>query len=96
MSQETLTQLSAAVKSDRDLEAKLRTAKTFDDVVSIAAQHGHAVTLEDLRASAARLEERELSDDDLASVSAGKGKKQHKDPQPYFQLVMEDLLVTGV
>ena len=96
MSQETLNQLSAALESDKQLEAKFRAAKSLDDVVSIAVQHGHAVTLEDLKATAALSKKRELSDDELADVSGGKGKKGGKEQQVYLQLVLEDILITGV
>jgi predicted ribosomally synthesized peptide with nif11-like leader len=96
MSHETLNDLSAALEADKDLEAKLRAAKSLDDVVSIAAQHGHAVTLQDLQRTAALSKKRELSDDDLAHVSGGKGKKGGKDQQAYLQLVLEDILITGV
>lgn len=96
MSQQTLNQLSAALESDRSLEAKMRAAKNLDDVVSIAAQHGHTVTVEDLRTSAARVEQRELADDELESVSGGKGKKRDKDQQQYLKLVLSDILISSV
>jgi predicted ribosomally synthesized peptide with nif11-like leader len=95
MSQQTLTQLSAALESDKLLEAKMRAAKSLDDVVSIAAQHGHAVTLEDLKTTAANLKERELSDDELDGVSGGKGKKPVKDTHPYLEYVLKDCMISS-
>ena len=61
----TLEQLKAfleKVKEDSNLQEKLKAAKSNDDVVSIAKEHGHEFTAEKIRT---------LSQRELESIAGG-------------------------
>ena len=61
----TLEQLKAfleKVKEDSNLQEKLKAAKSNDDVVSIAKEHGHEFTAEKFS---------QLSEQDLEGVAGG-------------------------
>ena len=64
MSEEQLKAFIAKVQSDPSLQEKLKAAKSPEDVVSIAEQHGHDFALEHIN---------ELNEKELEGVSGGTG-----------------------
>ena len=62
MSQEQLKTFLEKVKSDLNLQVRLKAAKSQDDVVSIAKEHGHDFGAEHIS---------QLSEEELESVSGG-------------------------
>ena len=62
MSQEQLKAFLAKVKGDSNLKEKLKAAKSNDEVVSIAKEHGHEFTAEKFS---------QLSEQDLEGVAGG-------------------------
>ena len=62
MSQEQLKAFIAKVKDDKTFQEKLKAAKTADDVVGIAKEHGHDFTQDDMT---------QLSEEELEGVSGG-------------------------
>ena len=68
MSEEQLKAFIAKVKGDSSLQEKLKAAKSQDDVVSIAKDHGHEFTTEDLERPKST-----LSDEALEAISGGGG-----------------------
>ena len=62
MSQEQLKSFLAKVKDDESIQEKLKTAKSAEDVVGIAKEHGHEFTADKIG---------QLSEDDLQEVSGG-------------------------
>ena len=64
MSQEQLKAFLEKVKSDTSLQEKLKAAKSQDDVVSIAKQHGHDFGTEHIS---------QLSAEELEGVDGGTG-----------------------
>ena len=65
MSEEQLKEFIAKVKDDQSIQEKLKEAKTADDVVGIAKEHGHVFTADKLTET--------LSDEELEGVSGGTG-----------------------
>ena len=62
MSDEQLKAFIAKVKCDASLQEKLKAAKSPEDVVSIAKEHGHEFTADKVT---------ELSEDELEGVAGG-------------------------
>ena len=62
MSLEQLKAFLAKVKGDSNLQVKLKAAKSPDDVVGIAKEHGHEFTADKIE---------ELSQEELEGVSGG-------------------------
>ena len=62
MSQEQLKAFLEKVKGDSNLQDKLKAAKSPEDVVGIAKEHGHEFTTDKLT---------ELSEDQLKGVAGG-------------------------
>ena len=62
MSEEQLKAFIAKAKDDQSIQEKLKSAKTPDDVVGIAKEHGHKFTKEHIT---------QLSEEDLEGVSGG-------------------------
>jgi predicted ribosomally synthesized peptide with nif11-like leader len=80
MSQQSLKQFSAALESDPALHSKIQAAKSAEEMISIAAQHGHSLTLEELKTTSAFSSEAELADADLADVAGGTRRKTSPPP----------------
>lgn len=64
MSKEQLKAFLEKVKGDARLQDRLKAAKSSDDVVSIAKEHGHEFTVEKIA---------ELSEEELEGVDGGGG-----------------------
>ena len=64
MSEEQLKAFLEKVQIDTSLQEKLKAAKSPEDVVGIAKEHGHELTAELVK----------LSEEELKSVVGGKGK----------------------
>ena len=62
MSEEQLKAFIAKVQSDPSLQEKLKAAKSPEDVVSIAKEHGHEFSADHLS---------QLSEEELEGVSGG-------------------------
>ena len=62
MSQEQLKAFLAKVKGDSNLQDKLKAAKSSEDVVGIAKEHGHEINAEHMS---------QLSENELEDVSGG-------------------------
>ena len=62
MSEEQLKAFIAKAKDDQSIQEKLKAAKTPEDVVGIAKEHGHEFTADKIT---------ELSEDELEGVSGG-------------------------
>ena len=62
MSLEQLKAFLEKVKGDSSLQEKLKAAKSSDDVVSIAKEHGHEFTVDKIA---------ELSEEELEGVTGG-------------------------
>ena len=62
MSLEELKAFLEKVKSDSNLQAKLKAAKSAEDVLCIAKEYGHVVS---------HLSLQQISDEDLKSISGG-------------------------
>ena len=62
MSQEQLKAFLTKVKADSSLQEKLQAAKSTEDVVGIAKEHGHEFTADKIA---------ELSEEELEGVSGG-------------------------
>ena len=67
MSEEQLKAFLAKVKVDSNLQEKLKAAKSSEDVVGIAKEHGHEFTADEFTA-----ENSELSEEELEGVAGGK------------------------
>ena len=63
MSLEQLKAFLAKVKGDSNLQEKLKAAKSPEDVVGIAKEHGHEFTADKIN---------RLTDDELQGVSGGR------------------------
>ena len=64
MSEEQLKAFIAKAKDDQSIQEKLKAAKTPEDVVGIAKEHGHEFTADKIT---------ELSVDELEGVAGGSG-----------------------
>jgi len=64
MSLEQLKAFLAKVKGDSSLQDKLKAAKSHEEVVGIAKEHGHEFTSDKIN---------QLSDDELEALAGGKG-----------------------
>ena len=62
MSEEQLKVFLAKVNGDSNLQEKLKSAKSADEVVSIAKEHGHELSADKLG---------QLSDEELDGVAGG-------------------------
>jgi predicted ribosomally synthesized peptide with nif11-like leader len=62
MSLEQLKEFLSKVKDDSSLQEKLKAAKTLEDVVGIAKDHGHEFSADKIN---------QLSEDELEGVSGG-------------------------
>ena len=62
MSEEQLKAFLEKVKSDTSLQEKLKAAKTHEDVVGVAKEHGHEFTQDHMQ---------ELSEEELEGVAGG-------------------------
>ena len=69
MSEEQLKAFIAKAKDDQSIQEKLKEAKTADDVVGIAKEHGHVFTADKLTETLSKT----LSDEELEGVSGGTG-----------------------
>ena len=69
MSEEQLKAFIAKAKDDQSIQDKLKAAKTPEDVVGIAKEHGHEFTADKLT---------ELSEDELEGVAGGLMQQAHK------------------
>ena len=67
MSEEQLKAFLDKVKGDTTLQDRLKAAKSPDDVVSIAKEHGHDFDNEHI----SQLRKRELSEEELEGVAGG-------------------------
>ena len=66
MSQEQLKAFLEKVKGDTTLQDKLKAAKSPENVIGIAKEHGHELTAELVKRSVV-----ELSEEELQSVTGG-------------------------
>jgi len=66
MSEEQLKAFIAKAKNDQSIQDKLKEAKSPEDVVGIAKEHGHELTAELVKRSVV-----ELSEEELQSVTGG-------------------------
>ncbi len=66
MSEEQLKAFIAKAKNDQSIQDKLKEAKSPEDVVGIAKEHGHEFTAELVKRSVV-----ELSEEELQSVTGG-------------------------
>ena len=64
MSEEQLKAFIAKVKDDQSIQDKLKAAKTPEDVVGIAKEHGHEFTADKIS---------QLSEEELEAVAGGDG-----------------------
>ena len=64
MSEEQLKAFIAKAKDDQSIQDKLKAAKTPEDVVGIAKEHGHEFTVDKIV---------ELSEEELEGVAGGRG-----------------------
>ena len=64
MSEEQLKAFIAKAKDDQSIQDKLKAAKTPEDVVGIAKEHGHEFTADNVA---------ELSEEELEGVAGGGG-----------------------
>ena len=78
MSEEQLKAFIAKVKDDQSIQEKLKEAKTADDVVGIAKEHGHVFTADKLTET--------LSDEELEGVSGGGGDCSPFGTSPIYML----------
>ena len=62
MSEEQLKAFIAKAKDDQSIQKKLKSAKSPEDVVGIAKEHGHEFTADKIT---------ELSEEELGSVAGG-------------------------
>ena len=62
MSEEQLKAFIAKAKDDQSIQEKLKAAKTPDDVIGIAKEHGHEFTAGEIT---------ELSEEELEGVAGG-------------------------
>ena len=67
MSLEQLKAFIEKIKGDKSLQDKLKAAKSSDEVVSIAKEHGHEFNSDHLS---------ELSEEELEGVAGGLGGRQ--------------------
>ncbi len=67
MSEEQLKAFIAKASADQSIQDKLKAAKTPEDVVGIAKQHGHEFTADELRKNT----KIELSEEELEGVAGG-------------------------
>ena len=67
MSEEQLKAFLEKVKGDSNLQDKLKAAKSSDEVLSIAKEHGHEFNSDHLS---------ELSEEELEGVAGGLGGRQ--------------------
>jgi predicted ribosomally synthesized peptide with nif11-like leader len=74
MSEEQLERLTIALNSDRTLQSRIRAARSPEQVVAIAAEHGHMITVKEAKGMAGSSEE--LSDAQLEGVTGGKRRAQ--------------------
>ena len=65
MSEEQLKAFIAKVKDDQSIQDKLKAAKTPEDVVGIAKEHGHEFTADNVA---------ELSEEELEGVAGGRSR----------------------
>ena len=70
MSEEQLKAFIAKVQGDAKLQDKLKAAKSTEDVVSIAKDHGHEFTADKIS---------QLSEEELEGVAGGFGMETGKD-----------------
>ena len=63
MSEEQLKAFLAKAKDDQSIQEKLKAAKSLEDVVGIAKEHGHEFTADKLT--------KNLTDEELEGVSGG-------------------------
>ena len=68
MSEEQLKAFIAKAKDDQSIQEKLKTAKTPEDVVGIAKEHGHEFTADKISKLG---DTRELSEDELEGLAGG-------------------------
>ena len=68
MSEEQLKAFIAKAKDDLSIQEKLKAAKTPEDVVGVAKEHGHEFTADNLTEN--------LSDEELEGVAGGYGACQ--------------------
>ena len=66
MSEEQLKGFLEKVKGDTSLQEKLKAAKSSEDVVGIAKEHGHEFTADDLKNA-----QSEISDEELEGAAGG-------------------------
>ncbi|WP_114994056.1 Nif11-like leader peptide family natural product precursor [Synechococcus sp. UW179A] len=64
MSEEQLKAFLEKVKGDSNLQAKLKAAKSPEDVVGIAKEHGHAISADDIKKV-------EVSERQLENIAGG-------------------------
>ena len=70
MSEEQLKAFLAKAKDDQSIQDKLKAAKSPEDVVGIAKEHGHEFTADKITA---------LSEEELEGVAGGEGKTMKED-----------------
>ena len=73
MSEEQLKAFLEKVKGDSNLQEKLKAAKSPEDVVGIAKEHGHEFTAEKIS---------QLSEEELEEVVGGNGSHYYCKPIP--------------
>ena len=67
MSEDQLKTFIAKAKDDQSIQEKLKAAKTSEEVVGIAKEHGHKFTADKMT---------ELSEEELEGVAGGLGGRQ--------------------
>ena len=69
MSEEQLKAFIAKAKDDQSIQEKLKAAKTPEDVVGIAKEHGHEFIADTVKNAVSQ----ELTDEELEGVAGGTG-----------------------
>ena len=72
MSEEQLKAFIAKAKDDQSIQDKLKAAKTPEDVVGIAKEHGHEFTADEFA---------ELSEEELEGVAGGAAQLTYTNSQ---------------
>ena len=75
MSEEQLKAFIAKAKNDQSIQEKLKAAKTPDDVIGIAKEHGHEFTADKIT---------ELSKEQLEGVAGGHGYMENRRLEAYW------------
>ena len=87
MSEEQLKAFIAKAKDDTSIQEKLKAAKTPEDVVDIAKEHGHEFTSEHMT---------QLSEEELEGLAGGEGVPACGGANVLISALFRDLGVKGL